>query len=135
MRPVVGVAMTLALTACGGATPTTGPGTPAPSPQVHVLAMSIDPGPGRDAVLSFSAHNAGGEPDSLVDASCRCATRAELVVTGQIRPEETGLFGPNGDHVVLHGVDRGLAEGDTVDVTLTFDRAGAVTVPAEVVGD
>jgi copper(I)-binding protein len=33
-----------------------------------------------------------------------------------------------GDHVMFLGLNRGLAHGDMVDVTLTFEKAGDVTL-------
>ena len=33
-----------------------------------------------------------------------------------------------GDHVMFLGLNRGLAQGDMVDVTLTFEKAGDVTI-------
>ncbi|MEX0984699.1 MAG: copper chaperone PCu(A)C [Actinomycetota bacterium] len=121
----------LVLTACSGGT--TQPGTqPAVSPVVHVLGATITPGEGRDATLGFSAHNAGEAADRLLSASCACATGAEVVGAGNIEPEETGMFGPNGDHVLLHGLQKGLAQGDSVGVTLTFANAGEVITQAEV---
>lgn len=37
-----------------------------------------------------------------------------------------------GDHVMLMGLKGALAQGDTVSVTLTFDRAGEITVEVPV---
>jgi copper(I)-binding protein len=33
-----------------------------------------------------------------------------------------------GDHVMFLGLNRGLAQGDMVDVTLTFEKAGDITI-------
>jgi copper(I)-binding protein len=118
------------LAGCGGATTPTA-AEPA-APEVHVLAATLTLGPGRDGVLGFSAHNAGSEAERLVDAACTCARRAEIVGDATIGPEVTGIFGPKGDQVILHGLDRGLAAGDFVDVTLTFDGVGDVATQAEV---
>jgi copper(I)-binding protein len=37
-----------------------------------------------------------------------------------------------GDHVMFLGLNRGLAQGDMVDVTLTFEKAGEVTIKVPV---
>ncbi len=124
----------LVIAACSGSGgATTEPGAqPAVTPVVHVLGATVIPGGGRDATLGYSAHNAGEAADRLLSARCTCATSAELVGAGNIEPNETGLFGPNGDHVLLHGLQEGLAEGDFVGVTLTFANAGEVITQAEV---
>ena len=86
-------------------------------------------------MLAFSAHNAGAEVDRLTDASCACAERVKVVGEGAIDPEVTGMFGPNGDHVLLRGLDRGVRDGGFVAVTLTFEVAGELPIEAEVVDD
>jgi periplasmic copper chaperone A len=43
-------------------------------------------------------------------------------------------FAPGGKHAMLFGVDPALKAGDTVPLTVSFDRAPAVTVQAEVQG-
>ena len=45
------------------------------------------------------------------------------------------MFGPNGDHVLLRGLDRGVRDGGFVAVTLTFEVAGELPIEAEVVDD
>ena len=129
--PVLAMTVCTVLAAgCGGATV---PTSSAPvEPEVHVLAATLALGSGHDGVLGFSAHNAGSVVERLVDAACTCAQRAEIVGDATIDPEVTGIFGPKGDHVILHGLDRGLAPGDLVDVTLTFDGVGDVATQAEV---
>ena len=39
---------------------------------------------------------------------------------------------PNGDHIMLMGLSRPLAEGDTVSLTLGFEKAAPVAVQARV---
>jgi copper(I)-binding protein len=39
---------------------------------------------------------------------------------------------PGGYHVMLLGLTRDLKLGDTVDVTLTFEQAGVMTIEAPV---
>jgi hypothetical protein len=39
---------------------------------------------------------------------------------------------PGGYHIMLLGLTRDLKPGDTVNVTLTFDKAGRMTVDAPV---
>jgi len=41
---------------------------------------------------------------------------------------------PGGYHIMLTGLKHALVKGETAKLTLTFDRAGAVTVDFPVVG-
>ena len=41
---------------------------------------------------------------------------------------------PGGEHIMLIGLDAKLVEGETFPLTLTFERAGAVTVDVPVLG-
>ncbi len=45
---------------------------------------------------------------------------------------ETVELKPGGYHVMLLDVQKELVPGDTIEVTLTFELAGEVTVTAEV---
>jgi copper(I)-binding protein len=132
MRKTIAIAMVAAVLGdCGGSSSSTSPADiPA---EVHVLSATVARVGGGDAILGFSAHNAGGATDTLVAASCSCADDASIVGPGSIDPEVTGMFGPNGDHVLLHGLHDDVRTGDFVDVTLTFANAGNVTTQAEVV--
>jgi copper(I)-binding protein len=99
---------------------------------VHVISAEVTPERGGDGLLTFAAHNAGPETDTLVGASCRCAEDAELVGVGSIDPQVTVIFNADGPHVELRSLEEGLRPGDGVDVTLTFEHAGEVEVKAEV---
>ena len=87
--------------------------------------------------------NRGPDDDRLVAASSPLAERIELygikVVGADIdmRPLARGValqaghttvLKPRGYHLLLQGVKAPLAEGSTLPVTLTFEKAGAVTV-------
>jgi copper(I)-binding protein len=90
--------------------------------------------------------NPGGSPDALVKATTDAATTVELHETVQeagvmkMRPmprfEVPGgarlEMKPGGHHIMLMGLKRDLKPGDTVHVTLTFDKAGQMTVDAPV---
>jgi copper(I)-binding protein len=47
-----------------------------------------------------------------------------------ITPGEPLILEPGGKHVMLMGLNRALQEGDSFPITLTFERAGAVTATA-----
>jgi copper(I)-binding protein len=128
---VAALAVVLVGTGCGGSTSE----TPSASvtPEVHVVGATVTLGAKDQAILGFSAHNAGSTPDRLVAAVCACADAARLVGSGTIEPQVTGMFGPEGDHVILRGVHDDVRPGDFVQVTLTFDQAGETSTQAEVV--
>ncbi len=91
-------------------------------------------------------HNHAGEADRLVAVGTPVARKAELHITemeeGVMRMRhvdavdvpagETTALKPGGPHIMLFGVPGGLKAGDTIDITLSFERAGDVTVSAEI---
>jgi copper(I)-binding protein len=107
--------------------------TPPVPPVVHVVDAKLTLEGTHQAILGFAAHNAGGATDTLVAAACPCASSADIVGSASIDPEGTGLFGPNGPHVELHGLRGNVHAGGFVDVTLTFAQAGDVDTEAQVV--
>lgn len=100
----------------------------------------------RDGAAYLRIGNAGKEDDALIDASTPFAKRVELrgpLPGGEIW--ETGRVDaipvPAGQVTVLTGTAQNLrlvglrgllSVGGTVPITLTFERAGAITVEARV---
>ncbi len=92
-------------------------------------------------------HNSGGN-DTLVGASTPAATSVEIQQREGVTETDPGTLvtvdelevpgftdtrlQPGGDQLLLVGLTRPLAEGDTVELTLEFDRGGTQTVQAEV---
>lgn len=91
--------------------------------------------------------NQSNTPDRLISASTDVANVVELHETKmvnnvmQMAPVEGGIavpangrveLKPGGLHVMLIGLKRDLKEGETVRLTLNFERAGAITVDAPV---
>lgn len=91
----------------------------------------------------MTIENTGTEPDRLVSGSVGFAGRVEIhemAMEGDImrmRPLADGLEIPAGGsvtlkpgsfHVMFMGLNRQLAEGETVKGTLVFERAGPVEV-------
>lgn len=88
--------------------------------------------------------NAGAEDDRLIAAASDVAEKVELHThvenaqgVMQMIEVEEGFAIPaggehalarGGDHVMFLGLTRPLAHGDSVEVTLTFEKAGDVTV-------
>lgn len=91
--------------------------------------------------------NTGGTADTLLSAagdvakSIELHTMADVNGVMQMRPVEGGVpvpanggveLKPGSFHVMLIGVNKTLKVGDTVNLTLTFAKAGAVQVTATV---
>jgi periplasmic copper chaperone A len=87
--------------------------------------------------------NKGAAPDKLVSAATKAASSVEIhamsmdngVMTMRalpdgldIKPGETVTFKPGGYHLMLMGLTKPLVQGDKVEMTLTFAKAGPVTV-------
>jgi copper(I)-binding protein len=87
--------------------------------------------------------NHGAEPDTLVSATFDRSERAEIhqmsvqdgvmtmrpVAGGlEIKPGETVELKPGGYHLMFLDLKSPLKEGDKVDATLTFQKAGTVQV-------
>jgi copper(I)-binding protein len=49
-----------------------------------------------------------------------------------LKPGETLVLKPMADHIMLFNLKQPLKEGDTVDLTLTFEKAGPIAVKAGV---
>lgn len=137
------VALVLPLVAaCGagdGAGPTVG------DPWVRVPMNAEGP---TGAFLAIS--NPGPTEDALVGARSPAAAAVEIHETsmsadgmmGMTPVERIGIpagatveLAPGGLHLMLIGLAAPLAAGDEVELTLVFERAGEVTVTAEVRDD
>lgn len=95
-----------------------------------------------------SVMNHAAEPDRLIAAASPAAASASIhrtqesggVVSMQeagpldIAPMATLEMKPGGYHIMLNGLLKPLKEGDEIDVTLTFENAGDVTVKVTVGG-
>ena len=90
--------------------------------------------------------NRGAAPDALVSATADVAQSVELhetrTMSGMammervrklpVAPGARVELKPGGYHLMLIGLKRALSPGERVTLVLQFERAGAVTVPAEV---
>ena len=84
--------------------------------------------------------------DRLTGISSPVAARAEVhsssMVNGimkmrrldgiDLKPGETHVLKPMGEHIMLFDLKHPLKQGDVVDLTLTFEKAGAITTQAKV---
>src|SRR6185437_11904352 len=97
----------------------------------------------------FTIENKGAAPDRLLSVSADIAGKTEVhemamknnVMT--MRPVENGLtidpgktvkLTPGGYHLMMFDLKRPLKQGDTLPITLTFEKAGKVNVSLAVEG-
>lgn len=102
---------------------------------------------GANGAAYMTLTNNGSGDDQLVSVAADVAETGELHETttegGSMSMQQvdgidipaggSAVLEPGSYHVMLFEVTEGLAEGDTVELTLTFDRAGEQTISAEVV--
>jgi len=99
--------------------------------------------PGVPAVGFVTLSNPGPAPDRLIAASSPLAERIEIhqtlmqdgVMKMRAQPDGVALpvggtvaLAPGGLHLMLFGLRQLLVEGQTLPVTLRFERAGSVEV-------
>ena len=103
-------------------------------------------GAARAGAAYLRIANGGAEDDRLIGVSAPVAERVELhthtMSDGAMRMRRVDAvpvpgggsaeLKPGGRHVMLIGLRAPLKEGETFPLTLTFDRAGAITVPVAV---
>lgn len=95
-----------------------------------------------NSVAYFVLRNDGDQPDRLVGGESAAAeavevhetvlvddvTRMRKVGGLEISPHEAVELAPGGVHAMLLGLKRSLSEGDTVKVTLFFERSSELEV-------
>ena len=102
----------------------------------------------KSGAVFMSLLNPSAEDDRLVSVTTDVAERAELHTHTQdangvmqmgevtegfpIAGMETHILDRGGDHIMLLGLTRPLQQGDTVTLTLTFERSGDITVQVPV---
>ncbi|MDH3700284.1 MAG: copper chaperone PCu(A)C [Alphaproteobacteria bacterium] len=103
-------------------------------------------GKGRVGVAYLRLRNSGDESDRLIGATTPAAEHASLHthrMTGDIlrmRPVDaipipaggTAMLKPGGLHIMLMRMTRSLKQGEIFPLTLTFERAGTITVEVTV---
>ncbi len=107
------------------------------------------PGGASTGAGYFKVTNTGTTPDRLIAATSEASSSANIhemsMVNGvmQMRPLKDGLvikpgqtvvLEPNGEHVMMVGLKRPLKQGDHIRGTLTFEKAGKVDIAYDVQG-
>lgn len=92
----------------------------------------------------LTIHNHGTTPDRLVSVACDCAEASEIHqmrMDGNVMKMQQLTDGlaipaggsaelkPGGYHLMFIGLKHGFVEGESFAATLTFEKAGSVTVP------
>lgn len=127
------------LAACGAAAETGGG-------EIGVADVRAPVPAGPNAAVYMTLTNESDTADRLVGVSSDVTDAVELHETqmtdGSMQMQQLDgmdipaggetVLEPGGMHVMLIGVD-GLAEGDTIDLTLSFDNAGDQDITAEIV--
>lgn len=130
---------TLILTACGAGS--TGPQISVEDP----WARSV-PAAGGNGAVFFQLVNTGNEADQLVGGESPAAGTVEVHQTkmeeGVMKMEHIPglevpakgevLLKPGGYHVMLIDVTQPLAPGDTLPITLRFEKSGEMKMDVEV---
>ncbi|MCB1354608.1 MAG: copper chaperone PCu(A)C [Rhodobacteraceae bacterium] len=95
----------------------------------------------RSGAVYLTLANTGTAEDTLLSVTGDAAARIEIHSTvvedgiARMQPHTDGLplppgarvsLAPGGLHIMLLGLTRPLAEGDTVDLTFVFEHAGAI---------
>ena len=119
-------------------------------PGMHVedAYARVNGGIGKTGAIFLMVHNNTETDDRLLDVSSDVAQRVELhthkdngngvmqmlhVPEGFALPAGEMLYlARGGHHVMLLGLTRALQDGDTFPLTLTFEKAGEVTVDVTV---
>ena len=123
---------------------------------VHLGPLNIS-GPFTRATLPnapvgggfLTVENTGTEPDRLVSATSSAAADVQIHQMGmegevmRMRPLPDGLelpagesivLAPGANHLMFMGLKQAFIEGETVLVTLTFEKAGTVEIMLPVLG-
>jgi hypothetical protein len=117
--------------------------------QIEAPWLRATPGGAKVAAGYLRITNTGSEADRLLGASMPFAARGEVhEMTMQngvmhmspaaggltIAPGKTVELRPGGFHLMFLDLKGALKEGQSVDVTLTFEKGGSATVPFPVGG-
>lgn len=141
---VASLAVVLSLVACGSGAPTASPALGAPT----ISGAWVRPPQGMDRpAAGYLVITGASAADALLGASSPVAARVEVHETTMDSSGMTGMhpisrldipaggtvtLQPGGYHLMFMEVTGTIAVGSTVQIELTFENAGVITVQAEV---
>lgn len=138
LRRVGPVVMLAAITACH---PSRGGSAASGAIRISHAVVPASPSP-TDASAFMLIENQGAAPDSLTGVSSPDAetvmlhemvdNRMEMVEGLAIPAGASVLLAPGGYHLMLHGLARPAAAGDTITLQVHFAQAGELVVRAPV---
>jgi periplasmic copper chaperone A len=115
---------------------------------IHEACARASMGQTGTSAVYMTLEASGGQGDRLVAVASPDAARAELhtsivedgvakmrpLAAIEIAPGEPTVLEPGGPHVMLMGLGKKLAEGDTLPLSLTFEQAGTIELQVPVKG-
>lgn len=141
---LLAAALLIGLAACGPSSETVQPAQHDAVAELRIEDAWAAPTPGGVEVAAgyFTAINGTVEDDALIGASSPRAARVEVHETVmqdgvmQMRPMtrapipagQSLELAPGGRHLMFFEVDQPFTEGETISVSLSFERAGEVVV-------
>src|SRR5882672_8183033 len=90
-------------------------------------------GPGEDRLLDVTSPDAEKVQFHAMAIDNGVAKMTRLLAI-ELHPGVPVVFKPGGIHMMLLGLNHQLKEGETVPLTLTFEKADAIEVDAQVLG-
>ncbi len=127
------------------------PGAPAAADSARIGDIVVENPWVRASSVNVSAayatlRNLGKNPDLLVAAASPAAGRVEIhtiverdgkvgmkqVDSVEVAPGEPAVLQPGGLHIMLMGLKRKLAPGGSIELTLSFSKAGKIVIRAPV---
>lgn len=122
---------------------------PLPTPSVAVTQpwARATAGNVRNGAAYLTLSAASGQPDRLLSASSPAAATVELHTVGrnasgvmemravsaiEVAPAAPTVLAPGGLHIMLIGLRAPLKQGDSLPLTLTFERSGRIEVAVPV---
>ncbi|MEX0810038.1 MAG: copper chaperone PCu(A)C [Dongiaceae bacterium] len=114
---------------------------------IHPWARATVPS-AKNGAIYVAISNEGDTADRLIAVETPMAERAELhtvlmedgvakmrpLEALDLLPGETALLEPGGIHIMLFGLKGPLVEGETLALTLTFEKAGAIDIELTIEG-
>ncbi|HEX4897884.1 MAG TPA: copper chaperone PCu(A)C [Candidatus Limnocylindrales bacterium] len=143
-KVLAGLAVVLSLAACATGSSTASPGGAAPT----VSGAWVRPPQGMDRpAAGYLVITGGAQADALLSAASPVAGKVEIHETSMDSSGMTGMhpigrldvpagatvtLQPGGYHLMFMDVTGTITVGGSVEIRLTFEKAGVVTVQAEV---